>query len=185
MFGGFIVGKLIDSLVVGILCFTGMTIFHMPFPLLISVIISITNIIPFFGPFIGAIPSALLVLMIDPLTCLYFILFILVLQQIDGNIIDPKISGGSTGLTAFWVIFAILISGGLFGFIGMVIGVPAFAVIYSLIVEFLENRLKKHEMPVSTKTYYMLESIDILDNQPVYDDIDMKIVREEKKAEKK
>lgn len=176
VFGGFIVGKLIDSLIIGLLCFVGMSIFNMPYPVLISVIIGVTNVIPFFGPFIGAVPSALLILMIDPLTCLYFVIFVLALQQFDGNILGPRILGDSTGLSAFWVIFAILLSGGLFGFIGMVIGVPAFAVIYTLIVEFIEKKLKKHELPVETKVYHKLSSIDFIDNQPVYDDADIKIV---------
>lgn len=183
VFGGFIVGKLIDSLIIGFLCFVGMSIFKMPYPVLISVIIGITNVIPFFGPFIGAVPSALLILMINPLTCFYFIIFILALQQFDGNILGPRILGDSTGLSAFWVIFAILLSGGLFGFIGMVIGVPAFAVIYTLIVEFIEKKLKKHELPVETEVYHKLNSIDFIDNQPVYDDADMKIVEDTNKTE--
>lgn len=168
IFGGFIVGKLIDSLIIGILCFIGMSLFKMPYPLLISVIIGITNIIPFFGPFIGAIPSGILVLMIDPLACLYFVIFIFLLQQFDGNILGPKILGDSTGLSAFWVIFAILIGGGLFGFVGMVIGVPAFALIYSIITELLEKRLKSKRIPVETKEFYDLDHINREDNAMVY-----------------
>lgn len=172
VFGGFITGKLIDSLIMGILCFIVFSILQMPYALLISVIVGVTNVIPFFGPFFGAIPSALLILMIDPLKCLYFVIAILALQQFDGNILGPKILGDSTGLSAFWVIFAILISGGLFGFVGMLIGVPAFAVIYSLIVELVENRLRKHELPVTTKEYYNLSSVDEIDYDPLYDNID-------------
>ncbi len=153
VFGGFIVGKIIDSVIIGFICFIGMSILNMPYALLISTIIGATNVIPFFGPFIGAIPSALLILMIEPLTCLYFCIFILVLQQFDGNILGPKILGDSTGLSAFWVIFAILVSGQMFGFIGMLIGVPAFAVLYTLIVEYIENNLKKKNLPVSTDKY--------------------------------
>lgn len=172
IFGGFVIGKLIDSLIIGILCFIGMSIFRMPYALLISVIIAITNFIPFFGPFIGAIPSGLLILMIDPLTSLYFMIFILALQQFDGNILGPKILGDSTGLSAFWVIFAILVSGGLFGFVGMVIGVPTFAVIYSIIVELINGRLKRHELPVETSEYKELTKIDELDSTVIYNDKD-------------
>lgn len=116
VFGGFINGKLLDSLIIGILCFVGMTALRMPYAMLISVVVGVTNIIPFFGPFIGAIPSGLLILLIDPLKALYFVLFILALQQFDGNILGPKILGDSTGLSSFWVMFAILLAGGLFGF---------------------------------------------------------------------
>lgn len=123
-FGGFISGKLLDSLLIGILCFAGTSIMGTPYPVLISVIIGVTNIVPFFGPYLGAIPSALLILMIDPIQCLYFLIFILVLQQFDGNILGPKILGDSTGLSSFWVIFSITIFGGFMGVPGMVIGVP-------------------------------------------------------------
>lgn len=160
IFSGFIVGKIIDSIIIGILCFMGMTLFKMPFPLLISVIIGITNIIPFFGPFIGAIPSAFLILLVDPMYCFYFILFILALQQLDGNVIGPKILGDSTGLAPIWVIFAILLGGGLFGFGGMIIGVPAFAVIYSLITDLVHNRLNKRNLPTSTGDYYKIQRIE-------------------------
>lgn len=130
-FGGFINGKIIDSLIIGLLCFVCMTIFGWEYTLLISCIVGITNIIPFFGPFIGAIPSALLLLMVDPEQCMWFLVFILALQQFDGNILGPKILGDSTGLASFWVLFAVLVGGGLFGFIGMVIGIPVFAIIYA------------------------------------------------------
>lgn len=142
-FGGFINGKLLDSLIIGIICFIFMSIFSWPYSLLISVVIGVTNIIPFFGPFIGAIPSALLILMENPWTCLYFCIFILILQQIDGNIIGPKILGDSTGLASFWVMFAILVGGGLFGFLGMVIGIPIFAVVYAYICYAVNRRLEK------------------------------------------
>ena len=133
IFGGFITGKLLDSLIIGIMCFFAMQFMGMPYVLLISVIIGVTNVIPFFGPFIGAVPSAFLILMISPMKCLYFLIFILVLQQFDGNILGPKILGDSTGLPSFWVLFSILLFGGLLGFVGMIIGVPAFAVIYRLV----------------------------------------------------
>lgn len=167
VFGGFITGKLIDSFIIFLLCLMGMLILKMPFALLISVIIGITNIVPFFGPIVGAIPCALLVLMVNPLQCLYFVIFILALQQFDGNILGPIILGDSTGLSSFWVIFAILISGGLFGFTGMVIGVPAFAVIYTLIGEYCGGHLKRHELPDDTEEYKELKWIDEND-KPVY-----------------
>ena len=131
-FGKFINGKLIDSLIIGIICFIFMTIFRWDYALLISCIIGVTNIIPFFGPFIGAIPSILLLLIVDPMQALYFTIFILVLQQVDGSIIGPKILGETTGLSSFWVMFAILVGGGLFGFAGMILGIPIFAVIYEI-----------------------------------------------------
>ena len=167
VFGGFIVGKIIDSAIIGLICFIGMSIFSLPFPLLISVIIGVTNVIPFFGPFIGAIPSGLLILMIEPISCLYFGIFILALQQFDGNILGPKILGDSTGLTAFWVMFAILIGGGMFGFVGMLIGVPAFAVVYSIISDIAVARLKKQELPSDTNDYYDIDYINT-DDDVVY-----------------
>lgn len=131
-----------------------------PYSMLISVIIGVTNIIPFFGPFIGAVPCGLLILLADPLRCLYFVLFIVVLQQFDGNILGPKILGDSTGLSSFWVLFSILLFGGLLGFVGMVIGVPAFAVIYNLITQFINRRLEKKDLSTDTRLYDNLEYID-------------------------
>ncbi len=144
-FSGFIMGKIIDSFIIGILCFVGMTIFKMPFAVLISVIVGVTNVIPFFGPFIGAVPGVLIILIINPIQALWFALFILALQQFDGNILGPKILGDTTGLPAFYVLFAIILGGGLFGFVGMLVGVPFFAVIYTLVGEFMEKRQKKLE----------------------------------------
>lgn len=123
------------------------------YALLISVIIGITNIIPFFGPFIGAVPSAILIMVVSPLQALYFVIFIIILQQIDGNILGPKILGNSTGLSSFWVMFAILIFGGLFGFVGMAIGVPLFAVIYSIVSEYINHLLKKRGLSEDTNDY--------------------------------
>lgn len=159
-FLGFLSGKIVDSVIIGILCFIGTYFLKMPYPLLISVIVGVTNIIPFFGPYIGAIPSAILVLMINPLKCLYFIIFILILQQLDGNVIGPKILGQSTGLTGFWVIFSITIFGGVFGVVGMIIGVPFFAVVYAMIRRMIESFLSKKELPVSTRDYIDLDYID-------------------------
>ncbi|MBS6646405.1 MAG: AI-2E family transporter [Clostridiaceae bacterium] len=160
VFGGFIIGKLLDSLIIGIICFVCLTIMKMPYIMLISVIVGVTNIIPFFGPFIGAIPSAVLLLFVSPIKCLYFLIFILLLQQFDGNILGPKILGNSTGLSSFWVLFSILVFGGILGPIGMIIGVPAFAVIYSLISEWVCSSLKKKELSVLTDDYHGLDHID-------------------------
>ncbi|MGN0506607.1 MAG: AI-2E family transporter [Lachnospiraceae bacterium] len=160
IFGGFISGKLLDSLIIGVICFIGLTILNMPYPVLVSVIVGVTNVIPFFGPYIGAIPSAFLILIVSPKQCLVFIIFILILQQIDGNIIGPKILGDSTGLTPFWVVVSILLGGGLFGFLGMLLGVPTFAVFYFLIKTFAEYRLKKLQLPTASLCYCRIEKID-------------------------
>ena len=168
VFGGFITGKLMDSSIIGMLCFIGMRLMisfgwmTMPtsYALLIAVIIGVTNIIPFFGPFIGAIPSALLLLMVDPEQCMWFLVFILALQQFDGNILGPKILGNSTGLSSFWVLFSILFFGGLFGFVGMIIAVPAFAVIYDLISRAVHRSLRLRKLPMETDEYRKLDHID-------------------------
>jgi predicted PurR-regulated permease PerM len=152
-FHGFINGKLIDSLIIGILAFICLTIMDMPYVLLVSVIIGVTNIIPFFGPFIGAIPSTFIILIVNPVQALWFVLFILILQQIDGNIIGPKILGSSTGLPAIWVMFAILVGGGLAGFVGMIAGVPAMAVIYTLFKNYVKQRLEQKALPSNTEDY--------------------------------
>lgn len=152
-FIGFISGKLLDSFIIGVLCFIAMTLMGMPLTVLISVIVGITNMIPFFGPFIGAIPSALLILLVSPDKLVAFVVFIIILQQFDGNILGPKILGDSTGLPSFWVLFAIFIGGGLFGFAGMLLCVPVFAVIYTLAKQLIENRLKAKNLPVGTKEY--------------------------------
>ena len=153
IFGGFIIGKIIDSMIIGVLCFFGLTILKMPYILLISVIVGVTNVIPFFGPYIGAIPSAILILLNDPIKGIYFLIFILVLQQLDGNVIGPKILGNSTGLSAFWVVFSILVGGGLFGFVGMIMGVPTFAVIYYIITMLVNHMLEKKKLPLLTSQY--------------------------------
>lgn len=144
--GGFIKGKLLDSLIIGLICMVFTSFVNMPYAVLVSVVIGVTNIIPFFGPFIGAIPTAILILMVSPVKCIYFIIFILVLQQFDGNILGPKILGNSTHLSSFWVLFAILLFGGLFGIVGMVIGVPVFAFFYQLVQEWVRSRLKKQRL---------------------------------------
>ena len=125
----------------------------MPYVLLISVIIGVTNIIPFFGPFIGGIPSAIIILFASPIQALWFIIIIIVIQQIDGNIIGPKILGDSIGISAFWILFSLLIFAKFLGLIGMIIGVPIFAIIYSIIKEVVEDKLRKKGLPVETEEY--------------------------------
>lgn len=153
IFGGFIIGKIIDSAIIGVLCFIGLTLMDMPYTLLVSVIVGVTNVIPFFGPYIGAIPSAILILLTDPRMGIYFIIFIIALQQFDGNVLGPKILGNSTGLSAFWVVFSILIAGGLFGVPGMILGVPTFAVIYYIVDMLIAHKLEKRKLPVETDAY--------------------------------
>ena len=160
VFSGFIYGKLVDSLIIGIICFIFCTMVGMPYATLISVIIGVTNIIPFFGPFIGAIPSAFLVLVEEPKMCLVFIIFVIILQQIDGNIIGPLILGDSTGLSSFWVLFAILVGGNLFGFAGMVLGVPTFACVYALFTIILRDGLNKKGLANDTEFFVALRGID-------------------------
>ncbi|WP_367933186.1 AI-2E family transporter, partial [Enterocloster citroniae] len=171
VFGGFITGKLLDSLIIGIMCFFALKFLKMPYVLLISVIIGVTNVIPFFGPFIGAIPSAFLILLVSPMKCLYFLIFILILQQFDGNILGPKILGDSTGLPSFWVLFSILLFGGLMGFVGMIIGVPTFAVIYRLTSMYVSNSLVKKDLSSRTEDYLRLDHID--EEEKIYIDRDI------------
>lgn len=154
MFGGFINGKILDSAIIGVLCYIACLIFKFPSALLVSVIIGVTNVIPFFGPFIGAIPATLLILIQNPIKALWFVLFVLVLQQVDGNIIGPKILGNTTGLSSFWVLFAILLFGGLWGFVGMIIGVPLFAVIYDVLKKFVFHGLRRNEEMELVTTYH-------------------------------
>ncbi len=159
-FIGFIIGKIIDSIIIGLICFAGTSILKMPYALLISVIIGVTNIIPFFGPYLGAIPSAVLILMVNPIKCFYFIIFILILQQVDGNVIGPKILGESTGLSGFWVIFSITIFGGMMGVLGMIIGVPFFAVLYTMVRRITNKMLQKKGLPLETSKYMDVDYIE-------------------------
>ena len=160
MFEKFIVGKIIDSVIIGIINYIFMAVIHMPYALLISVVVGVTNVIPFFGPFIGAIPSIVLLLLISPLTALQFAVWILVLQQVDGNIIGPKILGQTTGLPSFWVLFSILLFGGLFGIVGMIIAVPTWAIIYRTISRVSEYFLRKKGLEPDSKHYMDLDYID-------------------------
>lgn len=169
-FSGFIVGKIIDSLIIGILCFIFSTIFQFPYPVLLGLIVGVTNVIPFFGPFFGAIPCVLLVFMVNPIQSIWFLLFILALQQFDGNLLGPMILGESTGISGFWVIFAIMFFGGLWGVPGMIIGVPLFAVIYAIIKTTLEAKLIKKKLPLTTEKYIYVDYIDEV-NQNEFVDI--------------
>ncbi|HZK56559.1 MAG TPA: AI-2E family transporter [Desulfosporosinus sp.] len=153
IFSRFLGGKIIDSLIMGGLTFIILSLVNMPFTLLVSFIIAVTNIIPFFGPFIGAIPSVIIIFFVSPTMALWFLLIIFLLQQLDGNIIGPKILGDSLGISSFWILFAIVIGGKIFGFVGLIIGVPLFVLIYSIIKEFVEARLKAKGLPVDTDDY--------------------------------
>ena len=140
-FGGFIGGKILDSLIIGVLCFIICAVLRIPYALLISVVVGCTNVIPVFGPFLGAIPCAFILLIVNPFSALEFLIMILILQQFDGNVLGPKILGESTGLSALWVLFAIIVGGKMLGFVGMLSGVPTFAVVYSLVAEDTDSRL--------------------------------------------
>ena len=164
-FMNFFTGKLLDSAIIGLICYIFCAIVRMPYALLVSVIVGITNIIPFFGPFIGAIPSAIIILMDKPVMCLVFVIFIIILQQIDGNVIGPKILGNSIGINGFWIMFAIILGGGLFGFMGMLLGVPVFVCIYTGIKTLINKKLKRSSLPVDTESYMNLDYIDSDSNE--------------------
>ncbi|MBQ2945854.1 MAG: AI-2E family transporter [Clostridia bacterium] len=177
-FSNYISGSLISSTMVGLICFIVMTILDWPFALLISVIIAVTNLIPFFGPLIGAIPSAIILFVNDPLTAFFFIIFILVLQQIEGNIIAPHIIGDSVGLSPIWIVFSILLFGGLFGIPGMILGIPVFTVIYAIIRSLINKWLEKKGLPTETTEYmtanakkYNLENAERLASKRKISDI--------------
>ncbi|MGI6039968.1 MAG: AI-2E family transporter [Clostridiales bacterium] len=153
IFGNFLGGKILDSAIVGVICFIVLSIVRMPYALLVSFIVAVTNVIPFFGPFIGAVPSFLIIFFESPVMAMWFVVIIVILQQIDGNIIGPKILGESLGISSFWILFAVLVSGKIFGFLGMVIGVPLFVLVYSIAKEIMEERLKSKGLPVETDAY--------------------------------
>ena len=169
IFGGFITGKLLDSLIIGILAYIVLVIMGMTDTVLLAVIIGVTNIIPFFGPFIGAVPCFIIVTLQNPLQGLYFLIFVFVLQQVDGNIIGPKILGNSTGLSSFWVVFAILVFGGLWGFPGMLLGVPVMAVIYYIAQQMVKYFLKQRGLAQDTESYVNLVRVDRETNQMIYE----------------
>ena len=187
-FMGFINGKLLDSAIIGLICYIVCAILNMPYALLVSVIVGVTNVIPFFGPLIGAIPSAFIILLVDPLKCLIFVIFIIILQQIDGNIIGPKILGSSIGINGFWVMFSIILGAGLFSFWGMLLGVPVFVVIYTGITSLVERKLKRRNLPLDPDDYADLDHIDPVTREPVKcfrEDEDEKTEKKEAKEKKK
>lgn len=162
-FIGFISGKVLDSVIIGLLCFIGTTLLGTPYAALVSVIVGVTNVIPFFGPYLGAIPCAFLILIVDlshPMNCVTFVIFILILQQVDGNLIGPRILGDSTGLSGFWVIFSITLFGGLFGVPGMIVGVPIFAVFFAAVKGLVNRSLQKKNLPLQSGVYLDMEYID-------------------------
>lgn len=160
-FGGFINGKIIDSAIIGVLCFILMSIIGLPYTVLVSTIVGVTNVVPFFGPFIGAIPGTLIILLESPMQAFYFVILIFALQQFDGNILGPKILGETSGLASIWVMFAILVGGGLFGFVGMILGVPTFAVIYYYWSKFIRKKLRRKNMEENTTEYLEFNKYDI------------------------
>ena len=188
MFGNYLIGAIIDSLIIGVMCYGGMLLFRMPYAVLISVIVGITNIIPFFGPYLGAMPSILLILLINPLQALYFAIFILVLQQFDGNVLKPRIFGNSTGLSSFLVITAIIIGGGLMGIFGMFVGVPVCAVICTIVRNLILRRLEKKKLPEDIDYYLNIDHLDPITLKPVQksaEDVLQKTTFQYKKNEEK
>lgn len=168
IFGGFISGKILDSAIIAAICYIVLLIMKMPYPILVSVIVGVTNVIPFFGPYIGAIPSFIIIVLSNPIQGLYFLIMIFILQQVDGNIIGPNILGDSTGLSPFWVIFAILVGGGLFGFVGMLLGVPIFAVIYYIFQKIIRYFLRRKKLPEESNIYIDVEKVDAKTNKLYY-----------------
>lgn len=164
-FIGFIVGRIIDSFIIGVLTFIVLKICAIPFALMLSVIVGVTNVIPFFGPFIGAIPSIFILLLEAPVDALYFVIIIIVIQQLDGNVIGPKIVGNAIGIGSFWVLVSVLIGGGLFGFAGMALGVPVFAVFYRYADKLMTSNLKRKERNTHTSYYYSLEPYGLDDDE--------------------
>ncbi len=159
---GFVIGKIIDSAIIGVLCYIGMVLLKLPYAALLSTIVGITNVIPVFGPVIGMIPGALILLLVNPLQAFYFVVFVIVLQQVDGNVIGPKILGNTVGLSGFWVLVSITVAAGFFGVAGMLLGVPVFAIIYSLVSDALDAKLKKRDMTEETEQYYAIRKVSDL-----------------------
>ena len=185
IFGGFISGKILDSAIIGVLAYIVLAIMKMPDTILIAVIIGVTNVIPFFGPFIGAVPSFIIIVLQDPIKGLYFLIFVVILQQVDGNIIGPKILGDSTGLSSFWVVFAIMVFGGLWGFLGMLLGVPIMAVIYYIVERSVSYFLRKRGLSDNTEEYIKLTRVDKKTNQLIYEEEPVKRKKKEKTKQEK
>ena len=165
-FIGFLLGKIIDSLIIGLMSYIGNELMDIPYPVLIAVIVGVTNLIPFFGPYIGGIMGVLILILINPIKALIFLVFVIILQQFDGNILGPKILGSSTGLSAFWVIFSIMLFGSIWGFAGWILGVPIFAVIYTVIHQITNYSLEKKKLTTDDKTY--IETAYIEDGKIFY-----------------
>lgn len=165
VFGGFINGKIIDSFIIGVLCYIFMVIVDFHYPVLISMIVGVTNVIPYFGPFIGAIPSILILLMMDFKQGLIFAVFVLILQQCDGNIIGPLILGDRLKISSMWILFAILVGGGFFGIPGMILGAPCFACIYAMVSSFCRAKLKEKDLPLQTSEYLNIDQVSVIEEQ--------------------
>ncbi len=183
VFNGFLSGKILDSAIIGIICYIGCSILRMPYAMLVSVIVGITNVIPFFGPFIGAIPSILIIFMVSPIKALIFLVFVILLQQFDGNFLGPKILGNSVGINGFWIMFSIIVGSGLFGFMGMLLGVPVFVLIYTLISSIVNRKLERSGLPTDNEVYKSMSHIDPETGEPMERDIELE--REEKRSFRK
>ena len=184
IFYGFIIGKIIDSFIIGIICYVVMKIIEMPYPMLTSVIIGVTNIIPVFGPYIGAVPTVIIIFLTNPRMGIYFLIFVLILQQLDGNLIGPKILGDSTGISSFWVVLAIVVGGSLFGFLGMLLGVPTVAVIYYICGRISKYLLRKRNLPEDTGEYIEMDYVDEKSNTIVLKDPEKVAARQQEKTPK-
>ena len=183
IFNGFVIGKIIDSAIIGVLCYIGMLVFKLPYPILVATVVGITNVIPFFGPIIGAVPCAFLILLVNPLQCFYFVIFVVCLQQLDGNVIGPKILGNTVGISGFWVLVSITVAAGLFGFAGMLLGVPVFAIIYMLISDAVDRLLKKKGDTTQTDAYYGIERVSDLRDAEAHPSAEDEARDEEKASE--
>ena len=161
-FGGFLIGKLIDSLIIGVISYIGLIILQIPYALLSSVFIGLTNIIPFFGPFIGIAIGGILILLQSPVQAFVFLVYEVCLQQIDGNIIGPRILGGRLGISDFWILVSITVFGSVFGFPGMLMGVPVFTIIYTLSSEAINKALRKKQLSEETMDYYPITAVEDL-----------------------
>ena len=164
IFYGFIIGKLIDSIIIGLICYAGCLIMNMPYPVLVSVIVGVTNIVPVFGPYIGAVPTVIIIFLTEPMKGIYFLIFILILQQIDGNLIGPKILGDSTGISSFWVVFAVVVGAGFFGLGGMIVAVPIVAIIYNITGRLASYMVERRNLPKETSEYIFMDYIDLENN---------------------
>ena len=160
IFYGFIIGKIIDSVIIGIICYIGCLIMKMPYPVLVSVIVGVTNIVPVFGPYIGAVPTVIIIFLTEPMKGIYFLIFVLILQQVDGNLIGPKILGDSTGISSFWVVFAVVVGAGFFGLGGMIVAVPIVAIIYYMVGRLASYLVARRDLPIDTSEYTLMDYID-------------------------